>query len=431
MRVSTLVAKSALLTALCLASGVLPSGASADSTLTTLHSFTGYPGDGAYPYAGVIYNPFADQSGSLYGTTLYGGAYGYGAVFKLSPRLGGAWSESVLYSFTGYPGDGASPTAGLIADQSGALYGTTLYGGAYNYGAVFKLTPPAQSGGAWSESVLYSFTGYPGDGASPYAGVIFGGSGAVYGTTYVGGAVGAGTVFKLTPPAQSGGVWSESVLHSFTGPPDGGYPFAGVIFGGSGALYGTTSEGGAAGAGTVFKLTPPARSGGAWSESVLYSFTGAADGGYPIGGVILDVFGALYGTTEDGGAYDYGTVFKLTPPPPRITWGESVLHSFTGAADGGSPEAGVIFDQLGALYGTTIEGGAGCAPYGCGAVFKLTPPARSGGAWGESVLHRFTGSLGDGALPLAGVIFDQSGALYGTTYEGGADGYGTVFKLTP
>jgi uncharacterized repeat protein (TIGR03803 family) len=318
--------------------------------------------------------------------------------------------------------------AGLTFDASGALYGTTSLGGASGNGTVFKLTPPTISGGAWTESVLHSFTGSDGD--YPWAGLIFDGSGALYGTTTGGGASGNGTVFKLTPPTISGGAWTESGLHSFAGgTADGGGPRAGLIFDASGALYGTTDGGGAHGAGTVFKLTPPTISGGAWAESVLHSFT--SDGNSPTAGLIFDASGALYGTTTGGGAYDNGAVFKLTPPTAAGgAWTKNVLWSFTGDSDGANPRAGLVFDASGALYGTTSGGGNPGNVFGYGTVFKLTPPTISGGAWTETVLYSFTGGS-DGFNPAAGVIFDASGALYGTAAVGGGRcRCGTVFKLS-
>jgi uncharacterized repeat protein (TIGR03803 family) len=442
MRRPMFVSKSVLLAVLFLASSVEPGGAaSAYPSLITLHSFTG-GSDGSNPNGRLIF----DKSGAIFGTTGANGtgAVGFGTVFKLTPpaKKGGAWSESVLYSFMG-GSDGGYPLAGLIFDSSGALYSTTQGGGAFGLGTVFKLAPPAKKGGAWSESVLYSFMGgsdgeYPG-----IAGVIFDKSGALYGTTERGGASGAlcpdfpdlgcGTVFQLTPPASSGGVWTKSVLHSFTGG-DGAVPVSGVIFDKSGALYGTTFSGGAGDNGTVFKLTPPASSGGIWSENVLYSFKGDSDGSTPFYGELVFHTGALYGTTIYGGGSatncgrpgeGCGTVFKLAPPTSSGgAWSESVLYSFMGGSDGALPVASLLFDKSGALYGVTGNGGA----FGFGTVFKLAPPTSSGGAWSERVLHSFTGGS-DGAFPLAGLIFDQAGALYGTTTEGGAVGFGTVFKM--
>jgi uncharacterized repeat protein (TIGR03803 family) len=350
--------------------------------------------------------------------------------------------ETVLHAFTGYPSDGAYPYAGLIADSKGNLYGTTNVGGASycsggGCGTVFALSPPASAGGAWTKTVLHSFGGN--DGSSPQAGLIVDSKGNLYGTTNVGGASNAGTVFKLAPPASAGGAWTETVLYSFMGGSDGSNPVAGLIFDASGALYGTTSHGGPGcapnyapqGCGTVFKLTPPASAGGAWTETVLYGFR-ASDGWYPAGGVIFDNSGALYGTTGAGGTLNVGTVFKLTPPASvGGDWSHTVLYNFTGYQaglpssnpDGAGPSSSLIFDNSGALYGTTQIGGTS----GRGTVFKVTPPASAGGAWTETVLYTFMGSS-DGGNPQAGLISNASGALFGTTYHGGI---GCVMEFMP
>lgn len=221
-----------------------------------LYTFAG-GSDGGNPDAALTF----DESGTLYGTTAYGGANGEGTVFELTPPAAApvfgasaAWTETVLYTFTG-GSDGGNPEAPLISDESGALYSTTTNGGTYGQGIVFKLAPPAVAGGAWTETVLYTFTGGS-DGAMPPqgAGLIFDSSGALYGTTYAGGAYGFGTVFKLAPPARAGDPWTEIVLYSFTGGNDGSNPSAGLIPGASGALFGTTSQGGANGGGTVFQV---------------------------------------------------------------------------------------------------------------------------------------------------------------------------------
>ena len=236
---------------------------------------------------------------------------------------------TTLYSFTG--GDGANPAAGLMADPAGNLYGTTLNGGASAEGTVFQLDPSGNL------TVLYSFTG--GDGSHPRADLIADAAGSLYGTTINGGAQDAGTVFQLTPSR------TLNVLHSFTGASDGALPFAGLIADAAGNLYGTT-EGGD-GPGTVFQLTPSG------TLNVLYRFTGR-DGAVPHGGLILDAAANLYGTTHNGGTSGYGTVFQLTPSGAL-----NVLHSFTGCSDGAYPEAGLIADAAGNLYGATWGGGAG------------------------------------------------------------------------
>ncbi len=430
--------------AITLAALSLTGGALAAPVETVLYSFKGgtgggnFIGDGNFPAASLI----ADAQGALYGTSVSGGSGNvYGTVFKLTPPAKGqtAWTEIVLHSFTGgiYTGrDGQAPFAGLIADEQGALYGTTYYGGSGGAGTVFKLTPPATGQTAWTETVLYSFGSFGGsNGAQPKAGLIFDTQGALYGTTEYGGSGSEGTVFKLTPPATGQTAWTETVLHSFIGGSDGSSPVAGLIFDAQGALYGTTLQNGSNGSvngyGTVFKLTPPATGQTAWTPATLYSFCSlpnCTDGFAPLASLIFDEQGALYGTTTSGGS-GQGTVFKLTPPATgKTVWTETVLYNL-----GNFTLAGLIFDEQGALYGTTFEGGSSSN----GTVFKLTPPkGRSG--WKETVLHSFSGSTNDGAGPKAGLIVDKRGALYGTTYYGGSEhclvlaadyGCGTVFKL--
>jgi uncharacterized repeat protein (TIGR03803 family) len=349
---------------------------------SVLYSFTG-GADGGNPFYGLI----QDSAGNLYGTTDGGGSAGVGVVFKLDKK----GHETVLYSFTGGV-DGAFPN-GLIHDSAGNLYGTTQFGGAFGAGVVFKLDPIG------NETVLYSFTGAA-DGGSPFAGVVEDSAGNLYGTTNGGGSGGAGVVFKLDA------VGHETVLYSFTGGGDGGYPSAGVTLDSVGNLYGTTSFGGSAGAGVVFKVDT------AGNETVLNSFTGGKDGGYPFGGVIADLGGNLYGNTSGGGTAGVGALFKLDPAGH-----ETVLYGFPGS-DGGNPYAGVIQDSAGNLYGTTLQGGTD----GVGVVYKLDPRGR------ETLLHTFTGGA-DGGSPYAGLIQDSAGNLDGTTQFGGAFGAGVVFKL--
>ena len=313
-----------------------------------------------------------------------------------------AQSFSVLYSFNA--ADGLNPKSGLVRDNEGNLYGTTSYGGASHGGTVFKLDT------AGRETVLHTFTGP--DGIGPSSGLVRDKEGNLYGTTSGGGASGQGIVFKLDTTG------TETVLHSFTGP-DGANPIAGLIRDEAGNLYGTTAFGGflncaGTGCGVVFKLDP------AGNETVLHSFTWP-DGAFPVAGLVQDNEGNLYGTTQGGGAFNEGTVFKLDTAG-LVT----VLHSFTGGTDGAIPqEAGLVQDKAGNLYGTTSLGGnLGCyAPSGCGVVFKLDP------AGAETVLHRFTW-LG-GVFPFAGLVQDKAGNLYGTTTDGGASGFGTVFTLAP
>jgi uncharacterized repeat protein (TIGR03803 family) len=257
-------------------------------------------------------------------------------------------------------------------------------------------------------------------------------------TANMGGACGKGGVAFVESLLKKGQIagqaqWTETDLYDFKGDTvegetDGSSPLAGVIADSKGALFGTTDIGGTSDNGTVFKLKPPVPPATTWTEKVLYSFTGGSDGAFPEAGLIFDSQGALYGTTQSGGGPSQGgVVFKLTPPvPPATTWTETVLHRFKGAPDGANPQAGLIFDSKGALYGTTSNGGR----LGNGTVFKLTPPVPPATKWTETVLYSF-GEPPDGIIPLAGLIIDNNGALYGTTFQGGTAGHGTVFMVTP
>jgi uncharacterized repeat protein (TIGR03803 family) len=398
---------------LALTSGFLVTDAPvhAASTYKVLHVFTGK--DGANPSAGLVF----DSVGNLYGTTV--GSRTCGTVFKLAPGTNGSWTRTVLHYFGGE--NGCQPYAGLTFDAAGNLYGSTAGGGAYNGGTVFQLSPSAN--GKWTQKVLHSFSGKGSDGYVPYAGLIFDPAGNLYGTTYGGGAHQGGTVFELSPGAN--GKWTQAVLHGFCSLPkcaDGEEPHTGVIFDSSGSLYGTTFGGGPAGKGTVFKLAP---SSSGWKETVLYSFCSLQncnDGSEPYG-VVFDMAGSLYGTTSGGGTSGYGTVFEVLAGSPSGQSTETVLHNFD-KSDGALPYGTLTFDAAGNLYGTTNEGGN--VDCNCGTVFEL---AFSNGQWTETVLHVFFRRAGAG--PLAGPIFDSAGNLYGTTFYGGALGDGTVFELTP
>jgi uncharacterized repeat protein (TIGR03803 family) len=329
-------------------------------TETVLHSFNNNGTDGWYPLTGLIF----DAAGNLYGTTLYG--QGYGAVFELSPSEGGGWTEKVLYNFTGaYNGRYAN---GLTFDSAGNLYGTTSGGGLYcslygGCGTVFELSPTG--GGSVTERVLHSF-GSGTDGSTPSAPLIFDAAGNLYGTTNAGGAAGGeGTVFELSP--TGGGNWTETVLYSFGPLPDGAEPWTGALtFDSAGNLYGTTAAGGTNRDGTVFELSPTA--GGGWTEQVLHDFGNGTDGFEPFGGLIIDAAGNLYGTTTQGGLEGEGTVFELAPSGGG--WTETLLYSFVNnGTDGTYPLAGLTFDSAGNLYGTTGLSGTN----GYGTAFELTP----------------------------------------------------------
>jgi uncharacterized repeat protein (TIGR03803 family) len=292
-------------------------GSNGTWTQTILHSFSNKGGDGSYPLGSLTF----DSSGNLYGTTSNGGKYLNGTVFELSPGTSGQWTESILYSFCPVAGcpDGANPTSNLVFDSYGNLYGSTTAGGAQQSGAVFELTKG--SSGPWTETTLYSFQNNNVDGVNPFAGLTFDSSGNLYGTTYWGGTYGAGTVFEVTPNGQ--GQWTESVLYSFnTNGSDAQDPYAGVIFDGSGNLYGTAQYGGSGagcpdgGCGAIYRLLPGS---GSWTESVLYSFNdNGSDGFDPAGGLLFDSAGNLYTTTISGGVDGYGAVIELESPDRRL-----------------------------------------------------------------------------------------------------------------
>jgi uncharacterized repeat protein (TIGR03803 family) len=391
----------------------------------------------------------ADSNGVLYGTASQGG--GYGSVFSLTPPAEGQtnWTETVLYQFQGGT-DGIDPTNGLTPDGSGGFFGVTYEGGTGvcpiefgvpGCGTVFHLTPPerrevtSRSQTGWTETILYNFQG-SNDGNQPVNMSLPNPvTGVLYGVTFIGGAYGAGTVFALTPPAQGQTSWTESVLHTFTGGSDGGYPASSLIQDTNGALYGTTTTGGYLGGGTVFKLTPPTLGETNWSESVLYSFGGEffGDAGTPSAALVADASGNLYGPAATGGfggvPPNAGAIFELSPPSGGGTnWTETILYSFTGAKDGSDPDNAIIMDEEGAIYGTTSAGGT----RNNGAVFKLEPPGTGQTAWTFKTLYDFKGSP-DGSSPGGGLTPLKSGkntVLFGVTLNGGTSGDGNVFELT-
>jgi uncharacterized repeat protein (TIGR03803 family) len=424
----------------------------AAQTEKVLFSFGMYNNNGAVgsdPYAGVIF----DASGNLYGATFSGGSFTYcfsgcGTVFELTPAAGGGWTETVLHSFQVTDGTNPGFNGGLVFDADGNLYGMAQSGGAYGYGNVFELTPGADGG--WALIALHDFAYGGTDGAYPSGSLIFDTAGNLYGTTAWGGTgpctsedntVGCGTVFELSPKA--GGGWEEKVLHNFGHGADGTFPDAGLVFDGNGNLYGVTHEGGTGscsltgnlGCGTVFELTPEGD--GRWDEKVLHHFN-LTDGGWPVGSLIFDAAGNIYGMTDGGGSGNCqaytptgcGTVFELTPADGG--WAEKVLHNFNNnGKDGIFPYSGLILDASGNLYGTTTIGGnaAFCGYIGCGTVFELMPKA--GGGWAERIVHSFRDTPRDGDSPADSLIFDGAGNLYGTTLDGGAVGGGTVFEIKP
>jgi uncharacterized repeat protein (TIGR03803 family) len=397
-RIFAVLSRAASLLALALAAAFCVTQAANAQTFHLLYQFkSGH--DGSQPYASLILDP----KGNLYGTTWIDGAYSYGTVFKLSP----SGKETVLHSFTGTRGDGAFPMSPLVRDAAGNLYGTTEYGGIYGgaclvqgCGIVFKVTPTGK------ETVLHQFTDTAGDGMNPWQGLVRDSAGNLYGTTYLGGAYGRGTVFKLDAAG------TETVLYNFgVNNPDALDPYVGSLLRDSaGNLYGTTSTDSYQSAGAVFRLD---QSG---TETVLHFFSfGTADGNTPYGTLARDTAGNLYGVTNLGGTFGYGTVFKVD-----ATDTETLLYSFSGTGgDGAYPGGGLVRDRAGNLYSTTTTGGSSFF----GIVFKLDTAGK------ETILHSFSGD--DGKFPDLGLVRDAKGNLYGTTQNGGKYGGGVVFKVTP
>jgi uncharacterized repeat protein (TIGR03803 family) len=320
-------------------------------------------------------------------------------------QLAQSQTYKVIYNFTGRGSDGATPYAGPILDHVGNLYGTTYLGGTYGSGSVYRLSP---SGSSWSYLSLYSFKGGP-DGAGPaFGSLVIGDDRALFGTTESGGNFGTAFVLCACPGR-------EHVLHSFGTGTDGAQPIGGLVLDAAGNYYGTTSLGGDSGNGTVFGGK---RSGHSWTEGVIYSFTGGSDGASPPAGVTVDANGNLYGTTSFAGANGDGVVYELSRS--KSGWTETVLYTFQGLEDGQNPVGGVVLDKAGNLYGATFDGGIN----GGGTVYQLSP---SGGGWTFAVLYSFTGGYGG---PYNKLTLDAQGNIYGFTNGDGANGLGSVFKLT-
>ena len=424
MKFGKLFMASATVSGLVLALSCLLSSPLQAQTFTVLHNFTG-GADGAGPYAGLI----MDRAGNLYGTTDYGGntggvcTEGCGVVFRLMSR-GSGWVLTPLYRFAG-GSDGLEPQAPLAIAPDGTLYGTTFYGGGADWcaagcGTVYHVRPPARASGSilggWTETVVYAFQG-DSDAAYPtYGGLYFAADGHAYGTTGGGGAGNRGAVYQLTPSA---GGWTETVIYRFMAGNDGFVPYGGVVADNNGNLYGTTIAGGSFNVGTIYQLTP---SGSGWTEHVLYSFTGGNDGETPIGNLIVDAAGNLYGTASEGGINGGGTVFELSPS--NGGWAFNLLYGFSGNPNGSAgPWGGLTWDAAGNLYGTTGYDGV----LGQGTVFELQPV---NGSWNYFELYDFQGSTSDGGHPYGNVTVDSEGNLYGTASSAGAYGHGVVWKIS-
>lgn len=414
------------------------SGAPPASKEKVIYAFKG-GSDGLQPQSELVF----DATGSLYGTTTFGGIvsqycqYGCGTVFKLTPTKEG-WKHQVLYSFAGLPVDGERPMSGLIFDRSGNLYGTTFAGGSHEWGTVFQLSPSAN--GKWVEKVLYSFNAS--DGADLTANLTLDNKGNLYGTASGGGYFdelcedGCGTAFELSP--QANGSWVETTLHVFQDAPDGAKPSSGLVMDSDGNLYGATSYGGNGrcdrysfngppGCGSLYKLNFSKQ----WTESVAYNFArGGGFGVYPSGGLIVGPVGRLYGSSQAGGD-GYGAVFELHDSEKK-GWQQESLHSFSGRPDGRTTIGRLARDANGNLFGVASARGKDVTAI----VFELH---RSKNQWKEKVLYRFPTHGEYGFFISAGLVVDSSGHIYGTTGAGGnmdsgctePGGCGTVYEVTP
>lgn len=388
-------------------------------TFSTLYTFTG-GSDVGEPFLKLV----EDGKGNFYGTTR--GTQDIGSVFELSPASGGGWTLATLYTFLGGV-DGSYPAGSLVVDTRGHLWGTTDFGGSGTCGGgcgtVFELTKDGSS--VWHKRTIYQFQGGH-DGANPVAGVVFDGSGNLYGTTAFGGGIcseqgpqGCGTVFQLTP---LGGGWTETILHRFNKAGDMTVPQSGLIFDPFGNFFGTAVSGGPFDCGGVFEFSP---SGATWVGRPLHYFSCGSDGAFPASTLVFGQHAWLYGTTGGGGTAGLGTAF-LVRLGPGGTWVLQTIHNFTGP-DGSNPALGLTFDQSGALYGSTSVGGdtTDCV-LGCGVTYKLA--IQFNGSFAYSVVHTFDGADGQNPGP---VTIDSAGNLFGTTGNGGADAMGTIFEITP
>jgi uncharacterized repeat protein (TIGR03803 family) len=416
-RKNSLAATAILLTFLCAASQI-----AAAQTLTTLYAFQSAT-DAVGPSTPLIF----DAAGNLYGASADGGtslcAYGNGCgtIFELSPPTasGGAWTETILYSFKGNT-DGWSPNGQLVIDKGGNLYGTTFWGGqpvtgcdGFGCGIVFQLKPPSSPGGAWTKRELHRFTGGT-DGGNPAA-LVLGANGILYGTTDTGGAYGSGNAYSIE--ASNG---TQTVLYSFGAYAGDAYSPYGLMRDSSNNLYGTSTYGGAYGLGAIFELSPPSAGGGAWTEAILYSSKNNSVTGYEPGpSLIQDYQGSIWGTMSLGGTNTYGNIYRLHPPTTGSNWQYSDIYNFAA----GVSSYGMVLNRANrTFYGTTI--------YSDG-FFQLTPPASPGGSWTYSEIYTFAADGSEGGDPFEAPVLDAAGNLYGTTEDFGPYGYGTVYELVP
>lgn len=417
--------------------------AASAQTETVMYSFTG-ASDGSVPNANMI----ADSAGNYYGTAFWGGSYnstygcqyyGCGTVFELSPNGLGGWTYNVIYTFTG-GADGGDPAGALVFDGSGNLYGTTYQGGVpssdcqslpVGCGVVFELSPSGS--GPWTQKTLYSFLG-GNDGEFSEAALVFDGAGNLYGTTPLGGAkkecniYGCGELFKLAPNGSGG--WTYSIIHSFSNGKDGGRPESAPTLDSAGDIFVTTTQGGGAtacgegGCGTIVEFIP--NGSGGYTGKLLHAFQGGREGQTPEAGLVLDASGNLYGAALEGG-YEQGScktvtgcglIYQLSP----VTGGykATIIYTFLGRADGYAPVSTLTLDSSGNLYGTSYGGPAGVGDCGfpCGAIYKLTHG--TGGSWTQSVVYAFTGGAG-GDIMQAGVTLNAAGDIFGTTVGGGVE----------
>ena len=408
----------------------------------SLYSFQGLA-DGSIPYGSPVMH-----NGNLYGSTSLGGdlscgynGSGCGTVYELTPPAtkGGAWTESAIYEFKGEPNDGHIAWGSVVFDKKGNLYGVTFEGGngtlcgnSFGCGTVYELTPPSTSGGNWTETLLYSFQGGT-DGAFPASALAIDASGNLIGAATQGGSTacstsGCGTLFELSPPTISGGAWTETTLHVFTGGTDGDFPQSNLVLGPGGTIYGS-GFGGAGDNGSIFALTPSA---GSYAFNVIYNFSSPFEGRLP--GDIVFRNGNIYGTTAAGpGSSNAGTVFRLAQSGG--VWSDTVLFAFgdNDVSTGFIPTGEIAFDQKGNIFGATYAGGNGPCPFGdgCGLIYELSPS--TSGAYTETVLHKFQAK--DGHYP-QGIMMSGT-TFFGTANEGGGvcasskQGCGTIFSIVP